>query len=226
MLDFHNIWMAKKPEKLNFPKDACGIGNMFKDIIYLFNGNFFSKMGIICRADDSIATFANNFLNFISASFTIFCEEIYICLQDKRYLIYISSKNDLIATRNADCRIQQKLLSCLRHGHANTIIPISKLEDSKETTELGLLGHKLPIKYINCKISLSLGTVIVANWLYQDYIYHISKETGITSIQHSQIKLFFRILGYPTHFFQCSDLQKHECFFLTKQQSTQVWLDP
>lgn len=40
MLDFHNVWMTKKPEKLNFSKDARGIGDMFEDIIYLLNGNF------------------------------------------------------------------------------------------------------------------------------------------------------------------------------------------
>lgn len=69
-----------------------------------------------------------------------------------------------------------------------------------ERTELDLLGPKLPIKYINCKISIRPGTVIVTNWLYQDYIYNISKETAITSVQPSQIKFYFRILGHPTHF--------------------------
>lgn len=84
MLDFNNVWMTKNPEKLNFPKDACGIRDVFEDIIYLLNGNFLSKMGVKCRADNTIATFANYFLDSISASFTVFCEEIYICLQNKR----------------------------------------------------------------------------------------------------------------------------------------------
>lgn len=96
MLDFHNIWMTKKPKKLNLPKNSCGIRDMFEYVIYLFNRNFFPKMGVICRANNTIATFPNNFLDFVSAAFTIFREEIYIyrCLRTKQALFMPQKKQD------------------------------------------------------------------------------------------------------------------------------------
>nr|GMD88274.1 hypothetical protein Iba_chr14cCG5480 [Ipomoea batatas] len=76
--------MPKKSKKLNLPKDTCSIRDMFEDIIYLFDSNLLTKTCVICRTDNTIATFANYFFNSISAPLTIFCEEIYIsrCLHD------------------------------------------------------------------------------------------------------------------------------------------------
>lgn len=78
MLDFHNVRMLKKPKELNFSKNTCGIRDVFEDIVYLLDCNLFSRTCIICRADNTVATFSYHFLDSISVSFTVLCEEIYI----------------------------------------------------------------------------------------------------------------------------------------------------
>ena len=79
MLNLHNVWMAQEPKKLDFTEDAGGIRDMFKYIVDLFDSDFFTHVCIVRRANNTIATFTNDFLYFIPAPFTIFREKIYIC---------------------------------------------------------------------------------------------------------------------------------------------------
>ena len=79
VLDLHNIRVPKESKKFNFTKDSGCIGDMFEDIIYFFNRNFFTSMRIICGANNTITSFANYFLYPISATLAIFSEKVQFC---------------------------------------------------------------------------------------------------------------------------------------------------
>lgn len=68
--------MAKQAKKLDFSEDSCGIGNMLKYVIDLFNCNSFPCMSISSRAYNAITTFPYNFLDLIPTCLPIFCEEL------------------------------------------------------------------------------------------------------------------------------------------------------
>lgn len=78
MLDLHNVVMTEEPKKLDLTKNACGIRNVSKDITNLLDCNFFPELGIICRADNTVASFADYFLYSVSPPLIIFPEKIYI----------------------------------------------------------------------------------------------------------------------------------------------------
>lgn len=80
MFYLYNIRMMKHPKKLNFSEDTNGIRYMFKHIINFLDGNSFTSLGINCRTNNSIASFPNNFLNLVSACFSILCEKFWLLI--------------------------------------------------------------------------------------------------------------------------------------------------
>lgn len=78
MLYFNNIRMTEQSKELDFSEDPCGIRDMLKHIIDFFYCYPFPSMGINGRTNNTITSFANNFLNLISACFPILCKEFFV----------------------------------------------------------------------------------------------------------------------------------------------------
>lgn len=78
MLYFNNIRMTEQSKELDFSEDPCGIRDMLKHIIDFFYCYPFPSMGINGRTNNTITSFANNFLNLISVCFPILCKEFFV----------------------------------------------------------------------------------------------------------------------------------------------------
>jgi len=78
MLDLHDIRMSKKPEKLDLSEDTNSIWDMFKHICHLLDGYFASRVWTFRRSNNSVASFANNFLDLILTCFTILREKLFL----------------------------------------------------------------------------------------------------------------------------------------------------
>lgn len=79
VLNFNNVWMPKKPEKLYFTENSISIRNVLKNDTYFLYCNFFSRVSVYCRANNTIASFSYDLLNFIPICITIIREELHLC---------------------------------------------------------------------------------------------------------------------------------------------------
>ena len=86
---------------------------MFKDIINLLDCNLFSSVGINYKANNTITSFANDFLDSVSTHLSIFCEEF--CFWHALLMrIHGSSFGDFDECKSKGC-IYHKSEKCM-HG--------------------------------------------------------------------------------------------------------------
>lgn len=76
MLDFNDIRMSKQTKKFNFSQNPGSIRHVLKNIIDLLNRYTLSGMTVDRRTNDTVTSFANDFLDLIPVSLSILGEKI------------------------------------------------------------------------------------------------------------------------------------------------------
>ena len=76
VFDLNDVRMAQEPEELDLTENASCIRDVLEDVVDLLDGDFLSRVRVVGRADDSVASFADDFLDSVPGAFTVLREEI------------------------------------------------------------------------------------------------------------------------------------------------------
>ena len=76
VFDLDDVRMLREPEEFDLAEDARGVGDVLEDVVDLLDGDFLSRVGVVSRADEAVAAFADHFLDSVSGAFSVFSEEV------------------------------------------------------------------------------------------------------------------------------------------------------
>ena len=76
VFDLDDVRMLQEPEEFDLAEDARGVGDVLEDVVDLLDGDFLSRVGVVSRAVEAVAAFADHFLDSVSGAFSVFSEEV------------------------------------------------------------------------------------------------------------------------------------------------------
>lgn len=76
VFDLDDVRVAEEPEELDLAEDAGGVGDVLEDVVDLLDGDFLSRVCVVGRAYDSVAPFADDFLDPVPCAFAVLREEV------------------------------------------------------------------------------------------------------------------------------------------------------
>lgn len=79
VLDLDDVRVPQEPQKLDLAEDPRGIGDVLEDAVYLLDRHPLPSVEIDGRADDPVASLADDLLDLVPVRIPVLCEEVGLC---------------------------------------------------------------------------------------------------------------------------------------------------